>query len=74
MKWIKLGNHKWVCDEGYRIARYWTFGMGSKTIFFLVFESEENYQSGINIANVSSLREAKEFCKNLEKAVDMVSV
>ena len=68
IKWTKLGNHKWVCEEGYRIARYWTFGMGKKITFFLVFDSEQSYQSGINIANVNSLKEAKNFCENLENS------
>lgn len=67
IKWKKLGPHKWKSNRGHIIARYWTL-TGLKTSFFLVYLDQDSYWIGSNVANLASLKEAKNFCESLENS------
>lgn len=58
-------SHVWEYPErDFLIYRHWTL-CGGKKYFYLCYESLDALNKGINLASFDSLKEAKEFFKNV---------
>lgn len=64
MKWFKRTLHIWQTEQGFFIQRWWTL-CGPKTTYYFVFRNLEALEKGENIDTFSSLKEAKNYFKNL---------
>ena len=64
MKWFKRTPHIWQTEQGRFIQRWWAL-CGPKTIYYSVFPSLEALEKGENTDTFSSLKEAKNYFKNL---------